>query len=433
MTTPASTTPAPEGTQPSASVDSGSQDQQQDAQLDSLLDATEQAVLGGEAEGGDEPDTAEAFIAAISKEVVDEAVKDGSMTPPVEGATWDGSAQRWRGPDGKFIGEAPSEVEDETPAPVAPDGAQRPAGGETPPGEGVDSPPAPEAGKKPMTPFRLLNDKGEAIDPATLGVAQVEFTANGKTRLEPIDKVVRLAQYGFYNETLQQEVEQARATLPAVQAEKAQLLQERDELLGYYQRMLEDDDFVDAAREQYARLNSPEARAERAEQKLREVESQGQQAQVQQQVTQYLETELQPALAAILDHHPSVTSDELIGRFTVLTNKYMVNGVIPVERIPEINRVIVDELLPYVGQLHTSRTEAQRAEEARRAEALAAKEREAKAAEEAARKAEQVAHNRVARAIGPAGRASPDAPRPKPIETADDATEALVASLRAGI
>lgn len=409
-----------------------------DPVFDAALASAEAQLFDGSQDAGESHPSADDSMAEISKSIIDEAIAEGSLVPPVEGAEWDGSAQRWR-KDGRFVGEAKTQDETgaEQAAVVAAEGAGSPAAGETAAGEGASTPDGNEAPKKPHTTFALFNEKGETVDPAALGIREIEFTANGKTRRESLDKVVRLAQYGFYNEGLQQEVEQTKGLLPAKEAQIAQLEAEKQELLGYYEQMLTDDDFVDAAREKYARLNSPEARAERAERKLREVEESKQVQQHTAVVQQYLETELQPALAAILDAHPTVTFDELYGRFTMLTDPLRVNGVIPAQSIPNVNRAIVDQLLPYVGQLHTTRAEAKQADEARiRGELTAAQQKaeaEAKAAREAAAKAEQAAHNRVARAIGPAGRASPDAPRPRPVESAEDAMDSILAGLRGGV
>ena len=69
-------------------------------------------------------------------------------------------------------------------------------------------------GRELATQFTLRDKDGELEVPDLI----IEFNANGKTRREPLDKVVRMAQFGVYNEEREQTVQQTKREMAETQA-----------------------------------------------------------------------------------------------------------------------------------------------------------------------------------------------------------------------
>jgi len=157
------------------------------------------------------------------------------------------------------------------------------------------------------TEFVLRDAEGEVEIPALI----VEYKANGKVRKDRLDQVVKLAQFGVYNEAREQQYKQVEQQADALQAEReeyAQLLSEREAQL---ERLLQDEDFFLSVRDAYQAENSPEKRAERAEREVERVRVEAQMTQIQQHGQQFYQAEVKPALDLIAQTLPSVTPEEL--------------------------------------------------------------------------------------------------------------------------
>lgn len=301
-------------------------------------------------------------------------------------------------------GEAPAEGGEASPEGEAPPEGEKPAEG--------------DAAKRP---FKILLKDGTEAEIEQLDEIEFAFTADGKERKVPLEKLVRYAQNGFYNHRLQQEVQQARDILPKYQQQLTELQQELAETNKLAERLLTDEAYLERAQAEYQRLNSPEARAERAERKLSEREQQEQQQQQARRMADYLVENVVPKYEALLQQYPTVTHDEAWGRFNLLTAPMLVRGQLPPERLPEVARAIEQELAPWAAQLHESRT----SDERRKTEARDAEVR--KAQEKAT-----LAKKQVARALKPvakgSGTSTQSQPKPKAIVTADDAMEDVIGS-----
>lgn len=133
------------------------------------------------------------------------------------------------------------------------------------------------------TEFVLRDAEGEVEIPALI----VEYKANGKVRKDRLDQVVKLAQFGVYNEAREQQYKQVEQQAEALQTEReeyAQLLSEREAQL---ERLLQDEDFFLSVRDAYQAENSPEKRAERAEREVERVRVEAQMTQIQQHGQQF--------------------------------------------------------------------------------------------------------------------------------------------------
>lgn len=281
--------------------------------------------------------------------------------------------------------------------------------------DAADEPAAPKD-RKLATVFLAKDAEGDALDTSDVNIT---FTADGKERTLPLDRVVRLAQTGFYNEKLQSEVKDYRA-------EKADLIAQSEELeeiaaqrTALVRKLLEDDDFLLAQRERYLAANSPDKRAERAEAKLREVQQEREMQKFEVQREEFVTQEFYPKLQAIVKQYPNLSEEEVWGRFNIAASHLSDRGgVIPPKNWRAALKVIDDDIGPWAAQRHESRLEAPKKERAQlKAEARRAQEK----ATEAKRK--------LTKNLRPTG-VSPttSVQKRKPIVSADDAVDDIIAN-----
>lgn len=214
---------------------------------------------------------------------------------------------------------------------------------------------------KLATEFTLRDAEGEVEVPALI----VEYKANGKVRKDRLDQVVKLAQFGVYNaerEAKVQETERMAQSLAEEQTRLAKVLEEREAQL---ERILTDDDFLLAVRDAYEKQNSPEARAQRAEEEAKTLRIEREFAPVMAQNEQFNTAEVVPALETIVQALPSVTMEELEERLQMaaLANAEVApTGVryIPPSRFAAIRKYIVEDLAVWSQIQHARRLDAQR-------------------------------------------------------------------------
>jgi hypothetical protein len=294
---------------------------------------------------------------------------------------------------------------------------------EAPTAEAAPAPETPNESAKPLAAqFAVFDDEGELEIPDL----KLTFTADGGKEFKqvPLDKVVRLAQQGVYNHRLQTEVQEARETQVRLEQERSRITEieaARDRAIALAERLLTDETFFESALTEYQAYNAPDAviARQRAEiEALRNAKSQPAQTSESDQAKQFFDTKAAPVIQSIASQFSTVTGEELIGKFMLLTAPLQVNGRVPVQRLADVERIIVNELAPWAQHLHEDRT----AEQARRAKAVKDAER--------AKLAAATQKRQLARAIKPAGRASPDvAPRRPSAGTADDEAAALIADI----
>jgi hypothetical protein len=265
--------------------------------------------------------------------------------------------------------------------------SEEPAVEETPEAE-----PAPEGEEapapKPVTDFLVEDADGDEVD---VSGVEVTFMANHEAHTLPLDRVVRLAQMGKYNEALQTEVKETRTQYADLQSqleEVTKLAESRADLA---------------------------IAASRAEDRLAAIARQQEGSKFAAQVTEFVDNSLYPAFTEIQTMYPSVSAEELWGRFSMATAHISRNGIIPPSHWREAMQVVDRDLGPFAAQLHDQRTE--HVASAKASESAAVR----KAQEEATR-----AKKMVAKAIRPAGSGNSQPPKRKAIVNSDDAVDDII-------
>lgn len=277
------------------------------------------------------------------------------------------------------------------------------------------------------TQFTIMDDEGEIEVPNLM----IEYKANGQIRKDRLDQVVKLAQWGVYNEEREQktkQVEQEAVTYRQAAEELEALIAERESQI---ERLLQDDDFLYTVREAYERENSPEKRAERAERQFEDFKVQKEMEQITQVGEQFWEGEIQPALDMIIKALPTLTFDELAERFTYAMQAHMEmapNGqpYIPMSRYDQVRKYMVEDLAVWAQIQH-----------ARRAEPTTKQAKPGKASDDLtkARIEAQKAKRQVGQATRPVGKvgAVNKAPKQSKPETLDDALESAMSNVLSAI
>lgn len=325
-----------------------------------------------------------------------------------------------------------AEVVEETP-PDAPDAeAPEAVDGEgtveEPPSDDADAPPpvelpegfvaVPTVSDTLATEFKLMDEQGEVEVPALI----VEYKANGKVRQDRLDQVVKLAQWGVYN----QEREQKLQTEVQQQiAEYQQALAERE---AQMERLLNDEEFRERTYEAYLAETSPERRAERAEQAVENLRIQYQMQSISTSGEQFLAAEVVPAIRMITDALPTVTAEELEAKLEMAVQAHAErapNGVpyVPPSRYDAIRKYILDDLALWAHAAHLQRSQPTQASKA-------------DVELERARVEAQKAKRAVGQKLKPVGTVGAQADRPKAAPkptTVDDAVDSALRSVLSSI
>lgn len=304
--------------------------------------------------------------------------------------------------------------------------------------ESVDDPVLPEGfvAPKPImdklaTEFTIRDTEGEIEVPDVI----IEYKANGKVRKDRLDQVVKLAQWGVYNQDKVTEIERAAMAAEQARDQYIQLLEEREAQL---ERLLSDEEYFVNVREAYEKENSPERRAARAEQEVQSVRVQAQMERIAEQGQQFYRSEIVPALQMIQEALPTVTAEEMEQRIAyamALHAEEAPNGqkYLPAAQFDAVRQFLVNDLVFWAQMQHAMRTEGTASAPAAPAKAPAPAPK-ALAPEVARAQAEaQKAKQALARASRPMGRgidgkfSADNKPAPRAIKTVDDAMAAATA------
>ena len=207
------------------------------------------------------------------------------------------------------------------------------------------------------TEFTLRDAEGEVEVPDLM----VEYKANGKVRQDRLDQVVKLAQWGVYNQEREQKVQQVEQMSQQVYQEReeiAALLSERE---AQIEKLLLDDDFLLAVRDAYGEQNSPESRATRAEQQVQDIRVQHQMSAIAETGQRFYENEIAPALDMIAGALSSVPVEELAEKFQMAMYAHVErapNGeaYIPASRYDAVRQYILDDLAVWAQAQHGRRS-----------------------------------------------------------------------------
>lgn len=226
------------------------------------------------------------------------------------------------------------------------------------------------------TQFTVFDEAGDELEIPNL---KIKFKADGTERDLPLDRVVKLAQVGYYNEQRQAELREFREQMPQIESTIANLQAEIELYRNGWQRVLSGDEaYLAQEQEAYLKATSPEARAERLEAENRALRSGQSTSQVGQQAARFVET-LVPKFEQFATAAPEVSFEEIVGRFNLLTAPFMVRGQIPPARFKEVERVIDSELRPWIETQNEKRTAKTRTAELATAAAAQAKRQTARA------------------------------------------------------
>lgn len=359
-----------------------------------LADLSEQEIMGEmvnpalegaepEAPQAEPPDLPPGFKQPEPKPQVDDKAK---APADADGAFFQDEQGKWHRPDGEF---ANAEEAADAEAALSGDTAAAPdtkgAEAETPAVHEY------QPVKTALTEFAVKASDGTPVTefPELL----FSFKAVGKELSDlPLDKVVKLAQMGVYNQQRETDLTQYRQERETMGRQVRELQGIVEQWAQFYERTLVDDDFRNAARAQYAQENSPQAKLQRMEYERQQERVAMEQQRVYDQAAGYISTRIGPTMEAIQLANPHVTPQEALGQFSMLTGPMLVNGVLPPDRLYDVMAIVENEIRPWAEQLHSAR-EQQR-------QTLTAKEhRKVTMAQIEAHKAKRA----LARATSPAG------------------------------
>ena len=265
------------------------------------------------------------------------------------------------------------------------------------------------------TEFILKDAEGEVEIPALI----VEYKANGKVRQDRLDQVVKLAQFGVYNEAREQQYKYAESRLQELES----LVEQREQQM---EELLRDEDFFLSVRDAYQQENSPERRAERAEREIQNLRVQSQLADITRQGQAFYESEVQPAIQLIANALPSVAPDELEERMAYAMQLHAQVGpngqpYLPASQFESARQYIVNDLAIWAQMTHARRSEPATSPALEQAQAATAK------AQVEAQKAKRA----VGQATKPVGRASSAPAKPKVAKpaTVDDALDSAMSEI----
>lgn len=274
----------------------------------------------------------------------------------------------------------------------------------------VEAKPEVKEEEKPLlTKFQMFDKEGELEVPRDVTFS---FKANNKEYKDlPVDKVVQLAQMGFYNQEREEQVTAAKHFVAESQKKEQGYTTIITELTENYKRLFEDPEFFEIARDEYLKQNTPEAQLQRTRAELDQTKQGQRQVAEQAAAVQFVTNELHPSVERLLKEHPTVTEDEVMGRFYRLTSPLLERGQVPYQRLPEVKRLVETELTAYVKQLHLQRDVEKRAQ-AKEVEAQKVKATQAKRV--------------LTRAAAPGGAvATPEPQKPRKYESAESWLESV--------
>lgn len=268
-----------------------------------------------------------------------------------------------------------------------------------------------------VTEFTVLDAEGEVEIPALT----IKYKANGKVREDRLDQVVKLAQWGAYSQ--ERETRLKQETEERVQ-EMASVLEERERQM---EQMLVDDEFRERVYEAYLRENSPEKRAERAEEQVQNLRVAQELQKIEAVGEQFFVSEVEPALQLIAAALPTITVEELESKLEMAMMAQVEtapNGVpyVPPSRYEAIRKYIVEDLALWAQAAHN-----------RRHQPAPAKDTKAQAELERVRIEAQKAKRAVGQKLKPVGKAASvtagNKPAAKPATVDDAVASALNSAL----
>lgn len=382
----------------------------------------------------------EATSSSLIEDVIQGAWKDTMVAGGTDEATLE------RDEHGRFRPRDEQPTTDEEPAAAAP---AKPAKG-TPKADPNAAPEDPDAEADAAEPATF-----EVADPATLATRftlkdaaggelaipkglMIEFPANGKTRAEPLDRVVKFAQMGVYNHEREQRIAQTESRAAEVETQYTELESRLTEREGQMERLLSDPAYLERALAEYGQLQTPEAREARLAREREEFHAEQQRTQLSAAGTQYFTTQVLPSVDMLVQATPHVTPDEITARLMPFVNRQKGHlGIVPPDRYDAISQHFLTEIVPWAQQLDEHRaSETGRPSGRQQAAAQTAKQTETEATLEAERIRAAKARRLATRNLKPAGRTGTHAsgtPASKPPTTVTEIMDDVINSTKAAM
>lgn len=208
--------------------------------------------------------------------------------------------------------------------------------------------PPEKAARKLASEFTLSTPEGEDVDfdPDVL----IHFEGGGQKRAMPLDRVVRLAQGGFHNETLTREVKDHRAYREKMDQTLPEVVQTIRDLADENTRLLTDPDFYLQRQTEWEESNTPEKQLERERAARKAAEDKLSQQERYETVGAFLRSDaaeaFEPLTAAI--EADLISPEEINGRmFAVIDPLRGRDGIIPHTKTKEVKRLLVEQVVPW--------------------------------------------------------------------------------------
>jgi hypothetical protein len=206
--------------------------------------------------------------------------------------------------------------------------------------------------KPPLTKFAVLGEDGQPVE---LPAVKLQFKDNGKDVSYDVEKVVSLAQMNSHN------ARQVQALTETV-GDREQRLQQYESTFGQYEneiaRMFTHPEVYEEARTRWLEANSPEKRAERAEARVTSLTVQQNEAVEAGRMAEFVSGTIAPSLQQLAEQFPSVTEEDLLGRFALALPAYQVNGRVPLANLPKLQQFVETDLAQYAQSVHDRRAQA---------------------------------------------------------------------------
>lgn len=265
---------------------------------------------------------------------------------------------------------------------------------------------APDAGK-----FRVRGEDGSFVEAPSI---KVEFRVGEKVYTKDVGSLVRMAYDGVAGQKAVAQNKQYEAeVIPRLQFEANQRIQQLtadyEAQVALNAAILADETGETWAKnhEQFAKAQSPQAVAERAQQEAASLRQSMAEQQAQQYTANIYATHIQPALNDVAQQCPDVSDHTKAGIIADLTKDLLVAGRIPPQRFPELVQRMQG---PFVTAV---RAEQQRHTQSR--QELDAAVAKAKADAAAELRAAQAKQNKLMTPLVPVGAAtSPNIVKPLP-------------------
>ena len=274
---------------------------------------------------------------------------------------------------------------------------------------------APDAGK-----FRVRNEDGSFVETPPV---KVEFRVGEKVYTKDVASLVRMAYDGVAGQKAVAQNKQYEAeVIPRIQFEANQRIQQLqadyEAQVALNAAILADETGETWAKnhEQFAKAQSPEAIALRAQQETESLRNSLAEQQERQYRDNIYATHIQPALNQVAQECPDVSDHTKAGIIADLTKDLLVAGRIPPQRFPELAQRMQSQYVTAV------RAEQQRFSQAR--QELDAAVAKAKADAAAELRAAQAKQNKLVAPLVPVG-TTPTTGVSKPLPPARNAREVL--------